>query len=147
VSPGELAIIAGDFVLWSADSQSVPHYAILGEGTAFASDRLLGQSLYTHIFGTAGDYEWVDAHGSAVSGRVSVAGPRGGDQASMREWQAASAQPALILIKDGRAQPAELRIVVNQQVFFAVEDGPGITVTDKRQLRPETDSAPRGAET
>jgi plastocyanin len=131
-SPAELAIQAGDFVLWCAAGQDVPNYAIVGERNAFANDRLRNQSVYTHVFGSPGTFEWVDVCGSRAAGRVTVTSPDTRDPAALEQWRKTSREPVMVTIKGGKASPADVRILVNQQVFFAVEDGPGITITDKR---------------
>lgn len=132
--PRELEVAAGDYVLWHGADGTIPPFAVAGEDGAFASDRLVGENVFTHVFGLAGEYHYADAHGSGLAGTVRVVAPDCPDEAGLQRWQESARQPALVMIDRGRAKPSRLRIVVNQQVFFAVSDGPGVTITDKRLL-------------
>jgi plastocyanin len=132
--PREIEVAAGDFVLWHGADAAVPPFAIAGEDGSFASDRLEKENVYTHVFGLAGEYQYGDARGSALAGTVRVVAPECPDEAALQRWREGAMQPALVMIERGRPKPSRLRIVVNQQVFFAVSDGPGVTITDKQLL-------------
>lgn len=130
----ELIITVGDMVLWNCrDATAVP-YAVVGDQAFFASDRLLNESGYTHAFAAAGEYRWTDAYGSGVAGVVRVQDPCCKDAADFQRWREALARGTLVMIADGKAEPAEVDLVTGQTVFFAVVKGAGISITDVRLL-------------
>jgi hypothetical protein len=90
---------------------------------------------YSHAFGTAGEYRWEDAFGSGISGRVRVSTPPDGDAKAFARWQKQLQQGTVVMIRDGRAEPTDVKIVVGQRVFFAVVTSGGISVTDARLLQ------------
>jgi len=61
---------------------------------------------------------------------VRVADPKPRNQDELRAWQSRLGEGALVMISDGRPEPAEVEIVLGQTVFFAVVKGPGLTITD-----------------
>lgn len=136
VSPANLAIQQGDVVFWSSADENVPRYAVIGKDRAFASDRLTRQCVFTHIFGLPGTYRWMDANGSRASGIVTVTSPDSKKETQLQKWRSQIRGPALVAIKGAKAGN-DVEAVVGQQVFFAVEDAPGITITDERQLHAE----------
>jgi plastocyanin len=133
--PAHLNVVAGDFVLWHSLA-STPGYVIQGEGPsgAFDSSSLTSESLYTHAFGSPGDYEWTDAIARSVSGVVKVGSLESEDRKQCREWMEALERGTLVVIERDRAEPAEVSIVAGQTVFFAVTAAEGVTVTDVRAL-------------
>lgn len=134
VDPPLLQIAVGDLVLWSlCGAPSVP-YGIVGDKAFFDSARLVNECGYTHAFGFAGDYEWGDAYGSPVSGVVRVRDPGCKTTQDIERWRETLTQGALVTIRDGKAEPSEVRIVTGQTVFFMVVKGPGISITDRRVL-------------
>jgi plastocyanin len=134
--PDELAIGAGDLVLWHSLA-STPGYVVQGEddGGAFDSSSLTSETLYTHAFGEPGDYEWADARNRAVSGTVSVGSLDAREPEQCREWTDAFRRGTVVMIEGERSDPPQVSILAGQTVFFAVAAADGITVTDVRLLR------------
>lgn len=128
-------IAAGDLVMWhSQDAESHP-FAVHGEKEFFSSERLVNESGYTHAFLTPGDHAWGDAYGSDVGGVIRVAVPEVSSKSDFAEWQRQAGEGVLVMIADGRAEPAEVNIVVGQTVYFALTKGPGISITAKELLQ------------
>jgi plastocyanin len=132
VSEPELTIDAGDLVLWNCASEHPA--AIVGEHDFFASYRLTNECGFSHAFGTPGDYHWVDAYGSAVSGVVKVRDPGVKTEADLKRWLQTLSEGKVVMIADNKAQPAEVDILTGQTVFFTIVKGPGISITDARLL-------------
>ena len=126
----EVAIEAGDLVMWHSPTGDAPPYAIVGDGD-FGSTTLAGECVYTHAFGHAGTYEWVDAHGSKLAGVVRVTDPRCGDDAEVARWRKRLSGGTVVVIDGQKAEPAEADVAVGQTVFFAVAGGSRVTVTDR----------------
>jgi plastocyanin len=135
--PPRLEIAVGDVVLWNSPEPSPPGFAVRGEGEnyTFDSTSLVSECVYTHAFGTPGDYEWVDANGGRVSGVVRVRSLDANDKAERKRWLAAMRDGALIVITDDQAEPDQIDIVAGQTVFWAVQQASGITVTDARLMQ------------
>jgi plastocyanin len=133
--PPELRIAAGDLVLWHSDA-STPGYAVQGEGKAgaFDSASLDSETLFTHAFGSPGDYEWRDAHDGSVGGVVRVGSLDSRDPKQCREWMQALGEGTVVVIEGDRPDPAEVSILAGQTVFFAVAAAKGITITDASLL-------------
>jgi hypothetical protein len=89
-------------------------------------------SVYTHPFGLAGEYEWQDANGSGLGGRIIVRQPQLDAGQDIEAYRKLLATGTLVLIRDRRIEPETVEIVVGQTVFFAVETAPGISITDRR---------------
>lgn len=143
-----LTVATGDMVTWHSPDAHARPFTVTGEKAFFASDRLVNESGYTHVFATTGTYDWVDAHGSQVRGRVTVVDPQCRTAEDIRAWQKQLAEGRLVMIADGRAEPADLEVLLGQTVFFAVVNGPGISVTDSRlieQRRPAPGERPRAS--
>lgn len=134
--PSRLEIRPGDLVLWHAANAAVPGFTVRGEGPGarFDSSSLAEQAVYTHAFGVAGRYEWVDARGGPVQGVVEVVAPERTEPADCEAWIKALAEGALILVTKGVARPERVRVHPGQTVFWAVESAPGITITDRRLI-------------
>ena len=45
-------------------------------------------------------------------------------------WQKRLSRGTVVMINDGKAEPAEVDVVMGQRVFFAVVNGPPMTITD-----------------
>lgn len=136
VAPRRLEISEGDLVCWSADRSVRTGFVVRGRinDATIDSAELHHESVFTHAFGIAGDIEWVDAHGSKLRGRVRVVHP--GEQDQRRAgWASAIGQGTLIHVRGEQAEPAEVEILVGQTVFWAIEDAPGITITDAVRVR------------
>jgi plastocyanin len=134
--PPQLKTVAGDVVLWHSPSASAPAYVVQGESPSgtFDSSSLTSDSLYTHAFGTAGEFEWTDAIGRSVSGVVKVGTLESDDRNQCREWMEALERGTLVVIERDRAEPREVSILAGQTVFFAVTASEGVTVTDVSSL-------------
>jgi plastocyanin len=137
VSERELTIDVGDLVLWTSASNNP--VAVVGDQDFFSSPRLTNECGYSHAFGTAGDYRWVDAYGSGLSGVVRVKDPGVKGEADLKRWMQALSDGKLVMIADNKAQPAEVEILTGQTVFFTVVTGPGISITDSRLLGQSSD--------
>jgi hypothetical protein len=134
VNPPLLRIAVGDLVLWSLCGAPAVPYGIVGDKAFFDSARLVNECGYTHAFGFAGDYEWVDAYGSTVSGVVRVRDPGCKTEQDIERWRERLRQGALVMIRDGKAEPSYVEIVTGQTVFFTVVKATGISITDRRLL-------------
>jgi plastocyanin len=138
-STPDLTIDAGDLVLWNSLG-STP-IAIAGDQAFFNSDRLFNEAGFSHAFGLPGEFRWADAFGSGLSGVVRVRDPgRCQDEESLRRWRKSLSKGTLVMIVDGKAEPAEVDIHTGQTVFFAIVKGPGVSITDERLLGIEKDS-------
>lgn len=132
--PAELRIEAGDLVLWTLQGERAVPCSIVGDKEFFNSTRLVNESGYTHAFGFAGEYAWTDAYGSGIGGVVRVKDPGCKTQRDFEQWREQLSQGTLVMIVDGKPEPAEVEIVTGQTVFFSVVKGPGISITDRRLL-------------
>lgn len=125
-----VTVEAGDMVVWNSPDARTRPFAVDGEKEFFSSTALTNECGYTHVFTTSGEHEYADANGSGLRGVVSVADPKPRTNHDLRAWQARLGEGALVMISDGRPEPAEVDIVLGQTVFFAVVTGPGVTITD-----------------
>ncbi|WP_140634412.1 hypothetical protein [Methylibium rhizosphaerae] len=130
----EVRINTGDLVLWSGAGRTTAAFAVVGEHDFFSSARMVNECGYSHAFGAAGEYRWIDAHGSGIGGVVRVRNPQADDPKAFAEWQRALGDGALVMIQDGKVDRQEIDIMTSQTVFFAVVTGPGISITDARLL-------------
>lgn len=130
----QLAIEVGDLVVWHCPDAEAPGWEIAGDQAFFGSAALVNECGYSHAFGTPGRYEWADAHGSGLGGVVHVEAVHCKGADDIARWRKQIADAALVMVQGGKAQPAEVKVVVGQTVYFAVVTGPGITVTDRRLL-------------
>ena len=131
--PGQakLEVDAGDVVLFHAVDSSVGGWSVrmAGPQAEFDSQRLGAGTLYTHAFGLPGVYEWRDAYGARVGGRIKVRSPEAREPKEAEKWIAALAEGSLITIKGRQVEPQELSILTGQTVFWLIEDAPGISIT------------------
>ncbi len=130
--PSKLSIKTGDLVTWACREQSAPAFEVVGDHDFFGSARLFNESGYAHAFGTAGEYTWMDAYGSGLSGTVRVVDPRCRTKEEFAEWQARLGQGQLVMISGSKAEPADVEILTGQTIYFAVTKSPGISITDSR---------------
>lgn len=130
----ELEIATGDLVLWNCTAGDAVPIAVIGEKDFFDSHRMTNECGYSHAFGKAGDYEWTDAYGSGLGGKVKVVDPDCKDEAGFKRWHKALSEGALVMIQDGKAKPRQIEIMTGQTVYFAVVTSPGISITDARLL-------------
>jgi len=132
VEPPELAIEAGDLVLWNCATGPAMPCMVVGDKEFFNSARLVNESGYSHAFGTAGEYEWVDAYGSGARGVVRVRHPECKSSRDYQQWREQLSRGTVVMISDAKAEPREVEIMTGQTVFFGIVKGPGISITDKR---------------
>jgi plastocyanin len=131
-SEREITIDVGDLVLWNCVSDHP--VAVVSEHDFFASHRLTNECGFSHAFGTPGDYHWVDAYGSGLSGVIRVRDPGVKAETDLKRWLQTLSEGKMVMIADNKPQPAEVEIVTGQTVFFAVVKGPGISITDAALL-------------
>ncbi|MBI2245040.1 MAG: hypothetical protein HYU55_14270 [Nocardioides sp.] len=125
-----VTVEAGDMVVWNSPDAAARPFAVAGQKEFFGSSVLTNECGYTHVFTTPGEHEYVDANGSGLRGVVRVKDPRPRNAEELRAWQSRLGEGTLVLISDGRPEPAEVEVVLGQTVFFAVVTGPGVTITD-----------------
>jgi plastocyanin len=125
-----VTVEAGDMVVWNSPDAATRPFAVDGQKEFFGSTALTNECGYTHVFMTPGDHEYVDANGSGLHGVVRVADPKPRDLDELRAWQSRLGEGTLVMISDGRPEPAEVEIMLGQTVFFAVVKGPGVSITD-----------------
>lgn len=130
----ELVVVSGDLVLWNCQDAKALPFVVAGNKEFFASDRMVNECGYSHAFGSAGDYRWVDAYGSGLDGVVHVKDPGCSDKASFERWQKLLADGTVVMITGSKVEPREVQIVTGQTVFFAIVKAPGISITDERIL-------------
>lgn len=134
--PGRFSIQAGDMVLWHAQDKGVHVFSVYGEAPEgrFSSGSLDKEVVFTHAFGRAGTYEWMDANGSSVRGVVEVVSPDRESTSDCDEWIESLANGVVVHVVGKKVRPEKVQIRVGQTVFWAVEEAPGITITDRRLL-------------
>ncbi|GAA6525052.1 hypothetical protein [Intrasporangium sp. DVR] len=130
----KISINAGDMVMWHSPEAAARPFVVAGEKDFFSSERLVNESGYTHAFTSEGVYEWEDAHGSGTRGLIRVGNPDVSSAKGQRAWARAQRKGTVVMVTDGQAEPAEVDVVVGQTVFFAVVNGPGISITDRSLL-------------
>jgi len=135
----KLIINVGDMVMWNCSDRDAPPYAVVGDHEFFNRNRLVNESGFSHAFGTAGDFHWVDAHGSGAAGIVRVSDPRCKSEEDIKRWQQRLAKGTLVTISTENVEPAEVEIVTGQTVFFIVTKCKGISITDAQLLNRSTD--------
>ena len=133
----ELEIEAGDLVLWHCPTPTAPAYTVVGDKAFFSSATLASECGYSHAFTVPGTYEWADALGSGVGGTVVVTDPSMDSDPKIARWKRTLTKGELVMIGDGKADPARVQIVTGQTVFFAVSRGP-VTVTDRALIGPSS---------
>jgi plastocyanin len=128
--PAELRVTTGDLVVWSGDRSVTFGFAVRGQiGEVFVnSASLRTESVFTHAFGLPGTYQWADANGSGLRGQVRVGLPEAA--AGHQEWLSRLGEGTLVHVRGDRAEPVSVDILVGQTVVWALEDAPGVTITD-----------------
>lgn len=126
----KITIREGDLVVWGCPDPNASRYEVCGDKEFFGSSRLTNECGYSHAFGLPGEYRWVDAHQGKVRGVVRVRDVRTDTREETERWRKRLAKGTLVMIANGKAEPAEVEIVTGQTVFFAVVKGDGISVTD-----------------
>lgn len=144
--PDERIIInVGDMVLWNCKDRDAPPYAVVGDREFFNSYRLVNESGFSHAFGTAGDYQWTDAHGTGIKGIVRVRDPEFRNEEDIKAWRQRLAKGTLVTISDKKVKPSQVEIVTGQTVYFVVTKSKGISITDQRLLNLSADGNGKGA--
>jgi plastocyanin len=135
--PSHVKISVGDSVLWHTTDAATPGFAIIGESKkgSFSSAALALEAVYTHAFGSAGTYEWVDANGSNLRGEVIVEQMEMKQPNDCRKWIEGLSKGTLIHVVGGKAEPSKVKIFAGQTVFWAVEKASEISITDSRFIR------------
>jgi plastocyanin len=128
--PARVTIEAGDMIVWNSPDAATRPFAVDGQNDFFGSAALTNECGYTHVFMTPGEHEYIDVNGSGLRGVVRVADPKPRNPNELRAWQSRLGEGTLVMISDGRPEPAEVEITLGQTVFFAVVKGPGVTITD-----------------
>ena len=132
VVPATLTIGVGDMVMWNGGG-NVP-LAIVGEAYFFNSYQMVNECGFSHAFGLAGTYEWRDAFGSGLSGRVHVSDPDCKKDPDLKKWRAALGEGTVVMIADGKVDKRDIKIMTGQTVFFAIVKTDGISITDSRLI-------------
>jgi plastocyanin len=129
-TPAELRVTLGDLVVWSPDRSVTFGFRVRGRvgDDLVDSASLHTESIFTHAFGLPGSYEWADANGSGLRGQVRVATPD--TAAGHDEWLGRLERGTLVHVRGNHAEPETVEIVVGQTVVWAVEDAPGVSITD-----------------
>jgi plastocyanin len=135
--PSHLEIAVGDMVLWQAPDADTPGFAVYGQqkNERFDSTALTSEMVYSHAFGLPGDYRWVDAHGSGVSGVIHVRSLKETRGEGAERWQKALRNGTTVQIRGDEVKPQKVEILVGQTVFWIVEKADGISITDARLAR------------
>jgi len=133
-STPELAIEAGDTVLWYTTDPAAAGFCVAGSGKGFSfgSHGLRAEAIYTHAFGTPGTYEWTDPLARNVAGTVVVKPVTPKSDKERQAWLASLSQGASFEIRCGKVKPAKVEIVVGQTVFWKAWDGEGLAIVDRR---------------
>jgi plastocyanin len=134
VSPAELEIAAGDGVLWHTMDASLAGFHVegAGEGFQFDSAKIKQDAVYTHVFGTAGVYEWSDPNGSGAAGSVEVQSASPCNDTEREEWFATLQRPAGFEIEGKAVKPKRVKITVGQTVFWSIQKSGGLAIADVR---------------
>jgi plastocyanin len=140
-APAKIEIEMGDLVLWHTLDASTPGFAVIGEGEgwSFNSAALADEGLYSHAFGSPGHYEWKDANEGRVRGEIEVKSLEVRHPKDCKKWLEHLSKGTLIRIAGEKSEPSRIEIVAGQTVFWAVEKGTGITITDSRHIRGKHD--------
>jgi plastocyanin len=135
--PSRLEVHAGDMVLWNAPDPTTPGFVVTGEGAGgkFDSSALTTEAVYTHAFGTPGEYKWVDAHKGKISGVINVRSLDPKDKNQCEKWLSTLEEGTLILIEGDSVRPKKIEILTGQTVFWAIQKASGISITDSRLLQ------------
>ncbi len=125
-----LTINEGDLVLWACADPNAHAFEVSGDQAFFGNAALTNECGYSHAFGTPGRHHWVDALGGPAEGVVSVKEVRCSTPAELASWRKRLSRGTLVMINDGKVEPAEINVVVGQRVFFAVVSTEPMTITD-----------------
>jgi plastocyanin len=138
-SPASLEIQAGDGVLWYTTNPAVSGFHVAGAGKdfRFSSASMESDAIYTHVFGLPGKYDWRDPHGSGIQGSIEVENAIHRSTEERSRWYESLKKPATFEIKGGKSSPKSVKIVVGQTVFWSINEGKGVAITDSRLLPAE----------
>jgi plastocyanin len=124
----------GDLVLWACADPNAHAFEVRGDQAFFGSGALTNECGYSHAFGTPGEHHWADALGGSAGGVVRVKDVRCSSPAELATWRKRLSRGTVVMINDGKAEPAEVDVVMGQRVFFAVVNGAPMTITDTALL-------------
>lgn len=130
VDRDSVTIAAGDLVLWSCADPAAHAFEVCGDKEFLGNAALTNECGYSHAFGTPGEHRWSDALGGPAEGVVRVKEIRCSSPADLARWQKRLSRGTIVMINDGKVEPAEVDVVVGQRVFFAVVNGTPMTITD-----------------
>jgi len=71
-------------------------------------------------FGHPGQYEWADANGSGIGVVVRRKYPDRKTQADIARWDYRLSKGTMVMVADGKADPATVDVEAGQTVFFAI---------------------------
>lgn len=135
--PEHITINENDIVLWHTDDASINTFSISSDDSCkihFDSAKINNYSVYSHAFGSEGDYHWTDAYGSKISGSIKVVSPKCTNQSDQKKWLKSLSKENLITINGNKVSPQKLKIMTGQTVVWAIEKTSGISITDLRLL-------------
>ena len=125
-----LTINEGDLVLWTCVDPNARAFEVSGDQAFFGNAALTNECGYSHAFGAPGKHHWVDALGGPAEGVVTVKEVRCSTPAELASCRKRLSRGTLVMINDGKVEPAEVNIVVGQRVFFAVVATEPMSITD-----------------
>lgn len=125
-----LTIDEGDLVLWTCTDPNARAFEVSGDQAFFGNAALTNECGYSHAFGTPGRHHWVDALGGPAEGVISVQEVPCSTPAELAAWRQRLSRGTVVTIDDGKVEPADVKIVVGQRVFFAVVKTEPMSITD-----------------
>ncbi len=137
VEPRTLHIRHNDVVLWSTASAATPGFAVRGatKTTRFDSADLPANSMYSHAFGSPGQFTWSSVRDPRLNGTVSVtAHPLCLTEEHRAAYLEKLGKASLVMIDGPKAHPKKISVTVGQTVFFAVRSGEGVAIVDRALL-------------
>lgn len=132
--PPRVEIESDDVVVWNTPDSLVPGYIVRGKGQSgkFDSGAMEGEAAYSHSFGAAGEYIWLDPHGGPATGTIEVQPVDASDEAAAAKWREKLGEGTVIVVSGKKVSPGRIKILVGQTVFWAVEKSSGMAITDAR---------------
>jgi plastocyanin len=125
-----MTISEGDLVLWACADATAHAFEVRGDQAFFGSAALTNECGYSHAFGTPGEHRWADALGGPAEGVVRVKDVRCATPAELTAWRKRLTRGTVVMISDGKVEPAEVDVVLGQRVFFAVVSTSPMTITE-----------------
>jgi len=137
VEPKALHIRHNDVVLWSTASATTPGFAVqcTNKTAQFGSAELPANSMYSHAFGSPGEFAWSSVRDPRLNGTVSVtAHPPCLTEEHRVAYLEKLSKASLVMIDGTKAHPRKIAVTVGQTVFFAVRSGEGVAIVDRTLL-------------